>query len=1050
MTTQLKNFIVPYGDDVNGVNGSDSRIAKNGVTARTVTFGNEETVFNVGAELITGLVGSQDKSSRYLTLSSLEVPPNASTKTTIAIVPSVFMTDGTPLPNADKAFIRQVISNVSPTYESLSYDNGSEDEREKFIFTGVTLGNKDLPLGGSVSMGVAGTTAGLTAFSCAPNDTRLTTGNPTTGFTNFYSGDFGSFPVEITIQALLGDFSPFVLPKGTVPPENGVLKKQDGVSEFDFTDLIDDDGALLEDFLVDPSVVLITEQFTTSNVKFLAGSRIPEGTQLALGDYAIGSIDIDNVATPFYQASYAYGTFPRYSINLPPGTIFENGLSVLDGYSLSAGTKIPVGSSTSGELPNPAGNTRDLVIENLVMEPGYIVAGSTSMTEVILRSGKVTVPEGVSISQYQPILVGASTEKPLSIDQIQFPDGTILDTTMTFDSDYQTSTRIVAGHGSLVKSGTSLPAGSTGITGAKITGELVLPTGSLCTSAVSINNEFLIEAGKSLDVGTVLRGPFEFPVGGRFYEGNILPTALKLIFQMAAVLSAGMEIGKDSIFGGLAVLYGNIGFDPKGVIPALSTLFGDYTLPSGTSLDKDFNVNVPLPVPNGTKFKAGEILPDGVSFKQGSSLPPIVDIRNQCSVGGSGVLRVEISDIDGSEYYVIKAGTSLIGGFTFPVGSVIAKDSGNWSDMVAGGGVSIDFSAGSFSFDNTQKIPAGIDHTVTTGVLTETLIVLLTDYSFTQDVAIPVQLAQDNLTSFIGFNENFILKTDLTLLSDFVVHGNNTVMWPASYPIPVPFVFTSQYTIHFTNPCQISKKIQFNVSTTNDYIFDVMAANATLKLPAAGYKLDHPIKLAVDQPVAGSGTHAFRAPVTLSAGTKLRLGNVSGLYITLNQVMVVTGDFRVDAPFPVTPRILLRNGVRFPKGQELPGEIHIKNGQGIPSNIELPQSVTLAADVIIADDEYVFQEYSIIKAGTKLAPGSYFDEDTMISSGVTLDPILVVTENGIFYFFEGSDLTTDVKLPSLYDSDSGSVKTLIVSFSGLLQKVKELKERIDTLELSHA
>lgn len=1061
--TILKTLVNTFGGDISPVD--EPRIAKDGLTAGKMIFSGVETTFDVPATLISGFTPAANQCTRQLSLSSLAVPERASAPARVSIVPKLPLT-GSPTFSAASVVLKVNDDIEDNKYESLMYDNGSGNDQSFFTFSGVTLGKRDLELGNTtVTLGTLDGEESVTATggsvplvqtfeSVDDRRTEITEylhGRLGTDSTAVESGTLGSFPVLITIQTLLNDYESFIIPAGVQPPAAGVLKKNDGVTAFDFEDedLVDEDGLLQSDFEVKPSELMITEQFSLTHVKFLARHKIPEGTQVSFGDFEAGTVSLQDSGDRYPQVSYEYNGFPRYTFDLSQGSVLENGFLVGMGSSLPAGTVVPVGSATTDLSEEESRDLREnLEIENISIEKGYILpANDVSLEEVILRSDRVVTKKGFTISQFQPMVVGASTTEPLTLDQVLFPSGAILDSDLTFNSDNEFDGAAVAAVDSVIAAGSVINQGASSIPGAKIKGEIVIPTGSVCTDNVSVTSPFLIEAGSvELKTGTVMRGPFEFQVGTKFYEGNCLPSPLKIVFQMAVVLAAGMSLIKDTFLGSLAVLYGNLGFSKNGVIPALSTLSGMFNLPIGTILEKGFTCSIPIPVPDKTKFKAGGKLHAGMSFRQGTAIPPIENLRSQCGEEGS-VLRLVNSTSDG-EYYVIKAGTALIAGFQIPVGSVLATESGDWEAMTAESENTVTIQSGGYSLDNTVVAAAVTDFTLTVGVKTGSLIKLLGDLHFDYDLAIPVESAQPDLTTYLGFNERFVLQEDIILKSEFTVYGSNNVMWPVNFPIPVEFVLTAPFQLNFTSPYQIPKKIQFNISTTDEFTYGIMDSAASMKMPPAGYKLEHDIELAVDQPVSAGSTHALKATVILATGTKIKMSGGSNQYITLSLPMKVESDFTLTAPFLTTSRVYLKNGIKFIKEQELPGQIHVTENQTLPANITLPQAVTLAADVVIKDDPYNISQYTILKAGSKLAAGSVFNDETMISSGVTMSPILVTTSSGIFYFFEDSELSTDIHYFSLYNSSIGAVKTILVDASRLLKKILELSERLDSLEVS--
>jgi hypothetical protein len=234
-----------------------------------------------------------------------------------------------------------------------------------------------------------------------------------------------------------------------------------------------------------------------------------------------------------------------------------------------------------------------------------------------------------------------------------------------------------------------------------------------------------------------------------------------------------------------------------------------------------------------------------------------------------------------------------------------------------------------------------------------------------------------------------------------------------------------------------------DVVPDDDFVYGVLDSGAHIKMPSAGYKLETPIELAVDQPVAGSGTNATKSTIDLPAGTKLSLTG-SQNFVTLVQAMKVTSDFTVSADFLETPRIYLVNGIKILKGHQLPGDMTIKANTPLPASITINQRVILAADCVLAEDSYIVPQYSVLAPGSVINRGSVFTEGMEISSPVTLGPILSLSADNLFYFLEESKFSTDIHLP--YLAINGAISTLIVDDRDALDRLRDAISRIQSLE----
>ena len=1049
-------------------------VATSGFTARTLTSSYQGMITTSKMELLNGFTPADNSSTQKLTFPLLSISENSSDGVLMSVHPA---TAGT------TPSLYRENNSTGQSLESMNYDAtangvGTGFDRTTYTFSQTRLGNKYLRLGGTISayqtkayiLNANGTTGSPTTYGA---NSGLNGGSVSSANTNT---DYGHWPVTVTIQALLVSYEKFVLKAGSPVLADDVLQDMND-KQVKFSEMIgiaDINGNFVNDFVVDPALYQIVKQFSTNDISFHSGSAIPEGTTISVGNYVPGAIsgtftsavDLSSTSNgqPNYFMQYYYANYPTYQFKLSPGTVVDVAFTILDGYSVPSGMIAESGSTT--DFVDGTIITSPLVLTNVRAEAGFQVPGDPSnpnnqtvLTGLITEGKRAKYPKGMSSSLYQPALVGLSTKEPLDLNGIEFPAGSSLESDMTIVDTYELPVSLSTHRGTKLSKGTYIPKGSKTLGGATIEGELLIDRGSTVTSDFEVSSPFIIEASasgsNSLQSGTLIKGPFEFPVGTQLTSGNVLPAALKIITAMGVTLDSGMKLLTGTIFGSSFCLYGDVGFDPSAIIPALSTLYGTFTLPRGTKLEKEFNINVPLPIPDRTKFHSGDKIPIGTVFREGGSLPPISDISEQAGTAWTsgnpvGPLTKFTDTTVGETYIVVKANTALLPGFIIPSGSYLSTQStpGTTGSLkLATGGTyntTFDLQAGSFSRDNSVRGPSESDIVITPGTPTDAMIVMLTDVVFPTDLLVPLSEIDPESGKYLSLNESFTLIQDLILPSDFTVRGPNTALWPGNYPIPTDFVFSSSYTFTASGSgSSISKKIQLNVSTTSEFVNGVMGSSSHIRYPAAGYKLETPVKLGVNQPVANAGSNATKSTIELVSGTEI----LTTAPITLILPMKSTNDFTVEADLTDFPRIFAPSGLKLLAGQTTPGDIHVTNGSPLPKNVTLNQGVTLSADHLICEDDYTLQPYTVLGSGSVLKRLTSFTNGLRISGKVTLGPILSLQSSDVFYFMEDSTFNTTLYYPLLFDSSVNKVKGLAVDVRDALVHLEQLKQQIELLEM---
>lgn len=1059
-TTPQELLVTSFG--ANKTTSGNYTKASRGFTARRLQFPEEGLSTTNKMELITGFTPKHNANTQSVTLPSVSVSDNT---------PSPFVMSIRPVQTTSPNLYR-VKDDDSTSLQSMNYDfdNSTEVDRTSYLFSQTKLGSSvDLHVTGKVPLAQYGFkyTTGGSGTPTTYGSTNGMSGSPTPTLTspNNSSVDadvaagcttYGYWPVKTTIQAVGTLYDSFILKAGSPVLGDDVLQDLSGhaVKFSDMNDISDGSGNFLADFLVTPSKYQIVKAFTTNNVTFKANSSIPEGTLVFIGDF------VSTSSTPAYTSvQYAYGVYPSYLMKFYEGTVIDVPVTLYDGFSVPAGFIAEAGTTTNDVDSTIITSTCSL--SNVRAEPGFLLPADVNLTRVVLNGSKSSIKKGTSSAQMQPIPLGASCDSVQTLNGVQLLTNASLPSELEFTSRYETPNDISTHRGTLLTKGSILPKGAKTLEGAQIVGELIISSGSTVTDDFDIDTPFVITdsntSQQQLSVGAKLKAPFVFPPGTQITNGNILPAAFKILMSMGVSLAAGMELVVGTIFGAGAMLYGNLGFKPNGCIPARSTLYGTVTIPTGSKLEKDTTLNVSLPVPNGVKFHTNDTLHAGTTIREGTPLPPMQDLSAQAvPATGSVVGPLSTFTDSGIQYLVVKAKTAFMAGFVLPVGSILSKTNtagttyrlgigSGATNYTSGTGSSYTLQSGEFSFDTRDRSPAASDFTFTVGVPTDTLIVLLTDVVFDTDIVLPLAYLDVEAGSLLAMNEPFTLASDLVLSNDYTVHGNNTVMWPANNPIPSDFVFGSPYT--FTAPSggtQLDKKLQFNFRTTNDYIYDILTSSSYVKLPPSGYKLESAIKLAVDQPVAGSGIHALKTTVELAKGSKL---NTTGGRVTLQHPMPVEDDFTVGAAITSFPRIFLQNGLSLLAGHTTPGDIHVTSGTGLPKNVNLPQSVTLSTDHTVAEDDYTIPQYSVIESGSKLSRRTSFPSGFSTTDTVKLYPFLSLTSENLFIVNEENEFSSDIQYPYLVNESSNQMDFMKLDNRGSLQEIKTLRALIEALQL---
>lgn len=1074
--TVLSELFASFGGDVTT---SGPTNANRGFTARQVTMPDEGFSTNKDMEMIDGFSAPGRSDAQTLTLPFVNVSEDSPGPVVLSIRPSKR--------GALANLYRQKTSTSgSGDLQSLNYtadpnDNDSEADsidvdRSSLLLSQVTLGSKiGLLVTGKVTVyqtgakGLRQTTSG-TAISGKPTtygSNAGATGSTVEALTADADGAiYGYWEAETTIQSVMTDYGMMVLKAASAVLGDDVLQTLDGKAvKFSEMEGIASGGLFLNDFLISSSKYQIVKSFTSKNIYFPPQTSVPEGTIVSFGEFvpgtngnlAIGESNNNTTCDRYIQ--YSYNNYPKLNLSFFEGSKIDVPVTLYDGCSIPAG--MVAASGTTVDDKDGTIITTNLVLSDVRAPIGTLLPGEVDLVGVVLEGDRASIKAGMSSAQLQNLPLGSKTTKAQVLNGAVFPASSSLPSDLTLLTTTELSVPVVGTKGTLVKAGSVLPKGAITLEDAVIRDGFVIVIGSTVSDEFNVSTPFVVTdsatSGVALGAGATLKAPFIFPPSTQITDDNVLPAPFKVLMSMGTTLSAAMEIAAGSFFGAAATLYGDVKFSPTGLIPALSTLHGSFVLPTATKLEKDTLMNVSVPVPPGSKFHTGDTLFTGTSIREGTPLPLFQNGADQAGpayVSGDAVGPLTKFTEGGILYLVVKARTTFMAGSFLPVGSILSKKStpghtgslGTDVDNGANQGSASDYTinAGEYSTDTRDKSPAAQDFTFVAGEATTQLVQTLTDINFDSDMVIPVDLMDPDFTAFLALQEPFTLVADLVLTEDYFVRGNKAVMWPAGHPLPFDFVFSGPF--NFTTPnsgTPLNKDIQFNVRTSDEFFGGVLTtSDSYIKLPYKGYRLVTPIKLGVDQPVASTGTHALKSTVELAKGTKL---STTAGFITTQQPMQVDGDFVLGADITNFPRIFLPKGIRLLAGQVTPGEIQVGAGQGLPKNVTLSQSVTLAADHIISETTYTFPMYTVLAAQSTLARRTNFPSGLTLEDMVKIGPFLSLGSSNIFMVNEENRFTGDIEYPYVVDVNGVmqfprlDARGLIVDFENLQAVVQALQ-----------
>lgn len=1041
-----------FGHNVGVGEIGETMIAPRGFTASTLKFPVEGQLIEAELELIDDFSPPANIDVALLTLQSLSVPLNAHNPVVLAIRP----TNSFVYKEKASGVVLQTSENSNTTSNQISLGR-------------VKIGDDDLTLGGTISAYVAPVNGVDSSYITSENVTSSSTvnvvaadisGNNVPALAMSAVIDYGHWHVNVTIPACLTDYEPFVLSAGTTAPDDETFQDPTTgqlIKLSDMTNVVTVGKKLIQDFVVTPSKHSIVKPIETSSVTFPSGSTTMENLLVSVGDYDGGSV----ILSDSMKALYTYGKVPKYEIKLPRGTVSEMSFTVDEGSRLPSGYVVATGSSVSDALD---GSNR-LELGRVRASSGYILQKDTELNNLVSIGDRVHIPAGLNSTHYQVLPSGMRTLDPLTLDSVIFPATSSLESKLTLNSDVrfdQDVVAVVAARKSLFKKGSLLKKGSISLEGALVDGDVHIDAASTVNDKFDIVGPYQIMAstglygngGVVLKTGATLKAPFTLPSGFVITSGNVIPGTVKILTSMGVSLSLGQELLKDTHFNSSAELHGDIGFSPKGVIPAQATLSGSFTLPTGTEIDAQSNFGFSIPIPSGHSFSAGSVLPTGVVFKDGAKLPKFdpatqagpaykYDVLNDKAVGSLS----KFTD-SGETYLVIKGGSTLVSGFVIPDGSILSKvvdhgKTGSLSDAASGTAGDMIFEQGEYSADAFSNSPAAVDVTLTAGTATSGVVKLLTSAHLTSDLLVKLSKFDPASMQYLRMGEQFQLINDLELESSYQVEGVNTTFWAPNRPTPSKFTLTVPFSFTATPQQTLNKAIKLNVRSTADYVHGIVNGSTSyIKFPP-GHTLTYPIKLAEVQPVANSGALSLKSGVDLPVGTKL----LTELPVKLTSGVIAKQDFVIGNDISDYPAFTVQGGMQLLAGHAIPGDLSIRGGQGLPKAITLSSDVILTSDHVVKEQQYTVVKDCLLKSGSQLAIETFFLNGFEFHEGVTIDPILSLTNSNRFAVLDKTELDTDLTFPYTLDNDKNVVlpkfdaRGLKVKLVQLAQQIEELLAR---------
>lgn len=1113
------NFSAGHTDTIDtSTNNGQPFVAPRGATLGSYTASVEDASLAAPLQFFKDYKAPANKNSQRLTLPSL----NVSSRNEIVI----------PIFASDKGLFRIAgatgVQSSNTKYEQI-WDAAQDESLGVFTFSSATNGEEKIDLTGVVTVAKYGSAASSTAHGA----TEITAGGTGGGIINDAIGDgylgedagtvagyangmttsdtigtantiskFPVFRVKSTIPAGTS-FATFRIMAGQPLPDDETMINIENGSPVKFSEmdsLVDGAGKLLSDYTVDSSKMSFIKDFSSYGISLDAGVSVPENMKVELfkdtnstatkadgsdvsstaPTLTLGQIETGaTVAAGEKYLFYLYNESPRFELHLPKGFRIDQqfeipaGTSIVGGFTLPEETLFPA----VQELYGAHASTSDAVkLENVVLQPGFQLFNGVDIQSAIPDLAKSFVRAGMTSRSVAQLPVSSSTESPLALEHgVMFAAGDRLPSAMTLNETNKTKADINLSAGSELAEGTILPSGSGSLDGALVNESISVDSSSLVTEEYDMNVPFTVNGNTELVAGTILKNP-TLPIGFTFPANTILPALVRILTSMNYTMGPSTEIPAQSVLGGGFTMYGDIGMNPKGVIPAQTSITGAFKLPAQSKLHAGaVFANNDVAVPSGTSFKAGDVLPKGTVFDADAQLPADFNIESQIPGATVGTTAERQSGkplamiVNGADKYIrVAQHSGLLAGLFLRKGTVISNytgglvtgvDTGSYAEATnTVGAVVMTLDPAEYSLSSTLS-PAGEKLEIKAGEPTSVDIYLLADYSLDREILIPFQ-GERGILSKVKIASELTLLQDLVLTAPLKITSSLPLKWPRGHALAVDFILAKDTDFGGSGiSTYLTKDIDLNVASTDDFIHGIFGAGSVIKFPAQPYKLLTAIRTSDDSVegklVVGTATNykPARSSLDLPKGAKL------GGPVKLIAQLTVAGNYVVNATVLNTQnphKFTAAGGIRLPVGASFPGTVIIPAKSPLPKGITLPVAVTLAARYVIskgsnsANNAFLYT----LPVDTQLGAGSVLAEDTEFPSGhvfnvpVVIAPFSSLRTNNRFAVFGGEQINTDVQHYQFFGLQDAAQLFSELGFntSGLIDRVKQLEALLQSIQ----
>lgn len=1070
MSTSLNYLNYSFGENQTNVTGAPL-LAPKGATVAVYTASKDAASLAAPMKVLLDYKVPVNKNSQRLTLPTLALSTrNEMVLPVYASHQSLYREAGTTDIRSSKTAYEQVWDEVN------GVSMGS------FTFSSATNGDEKINLVGEVTCASTGTTlpkkivSGGTHHDYANVDdaglANAAIGASDTGPTDVLNGDLTDLPtfkVQSTLPAGASFVTFHILAGQPLPDDETAIYIDSGLpvkfSEMD--SLVDADGKLLSDYLVESSKISFIKDFVCDGISLDPNTPVPENLVVSLvasTNSSVKLVDPLDAQTGDVYLFYAYGQSPRFDIHLPNGFHVDQPFELSAGLSWVGGFTLPEETQFS-QVDDVADSVQ---LNQVVLYAGFQVFDGVALESVVPTLAKSSILAGMTSKAVAMFPTGASTESDLHLKHgIMMATESQAPSALTILESTKTRAQINLSSGSELAEGTVLPVGSPSLEGAIVNESLSFDNSSTLTEEYDMTSKFTISQGATLSPGMILRDP-TLPIGFVFPANTILPANVRALPAVNHKIEAQAEFPVGTVLGSGFTMYDDIGMAPKGVIPAQSSITGPFTLPAQSKLPAGgVFANTDIPVPVGTVFSKGTVLPVGTIFDEDAQLPADFNIASQLPV----VTDVEqhataplalIVESPTSKYIRVAPHSGLLSGLHLPKGTVISKRS-------TGSTVSLDDAVHADDSEHDSAVTLVLDPaeyslsanynnggeviTITAGTPTSIDLYLLADFVSDRELLIPFG-GNSNSLGKIKMAAPLVLTQSLSLQSAIKVGPTIPMKWPRGHALAVDFVLSRDTLIGATGvSTYITKDITLDVASTDDYIHGIFSDGCVIKFPPQGYTLTSAIKNSATKIVVGvAGTYKpAKAFIEYPKGAR-----ITGELRLISQLKI-SGQFVINTEIASVPhKFDVEGGIRIPAGSTFPGVVTIPARSPLPKGITLPVAVTLAAKYVVnrgVNSQNNSSIYTLL-AETDLAAGSVIAEDSEFPAGhvfnvpVTLAPFTSLRTVNSFAVFGDEELNTSVNYYQFADINDISYLFAMMNFgtSGLIEKVKQLEALLQSVQ----